>query len=181
MYERNLIDYLPPFERNIKEFDAILTQAEQPEMVLLWKVFDDILDDQFIETATENGVSRWERILGIVPKKKQTLEDRKFTILTRTSEKPPFTITSLEKQLETLCGAGNYEVIRDVAAKILHVRIALAAQSNFNDVAILLDRIVPANMVIDLILKYNQHEKVALSTHKDLQSFTHEHIRNEVE
>jgi hypothetical protein len=181
MYDRNLIDYLPPFERNVKEFDAILTQAEQPEMVLLWDAYNDILNDQFIMDATENGVSRWEKILGIVPKATETLESRKFTILTRTSEQPPFTLTALEKQLETLCGAGNYEVTRDVSAKILYVRVALAAKSNFNDVGVLLERIVPANMLIDLSLKYNQHERMTSYTHEALQSMTHEDIRNEVE
>ena len=54
MYERNLIEYLPPFERDIKELDAILTKAEQPEMVSLWESVDNVLNDQFIQDATES-------------------------------------------------------------------------------------------------------------------------------
>ena len=181
MYDRKLIDYLPTFEKNIKEFDVILTKAEDPEMLSAWNSANDLMNDQFIADATENGVSRMEKILKIIPKATETLDSRKFTLLTRMSEQPPFTITALERQLKTLCGEGNYEVTRNVADKILHVRIALVARSNFNDVALLLERIVPANMVIDLSLKYKQHEAITKYTHEELQKFTHEQLRNEVD
>lgn len=181
MYERNLIEYLPPFERDIKEFDAILTKGEQPEMVSLWESVDNVLNDQFIMDATENGVSRLEKIMKIVPKANETLDARKFTLLTKTSEQRPFTIVALEKQMEALCGKGDYEIIRDVVAKTLHVKVGLAAKSNFNDVSKLLERIVPANMIIDLTLKYKQYGAVGTYTHEALKSFTHDDIRNEVE
>ena len=181
MYNRHLIDYLPIVEKNIKEFDVIMTVAEDPEMSSAWNSANDLMNDQFIVDATENGVSRVEKILKIVPKANETLDSRKFTLLTRMSEQPPFTITALERQLKTLCGEGNYEVTRDVADKILYVRIALVAESNFNDVAVLLERIVPANMVIDLSLKYKQHEVITKYTHEDLQKFTHNQLRNEVD
>ena len=180
MYERNLIDYLPTFERNIKEFDAILTKAEDPEVNIGWDAIVGAFDDQFISDANENGVSRMEKIMKIVPKATDTLDSRKFTLLTRTSEQPPFTITALKKQLETLCGEGNYEVTRDVEAKALYVKVALVASSSFKDVGVLLERIVPANMTIDLTLKYNRNELYTTYTHEALQSFTHERLRNEV-
>jgi hypothetical protein len=180
MLERKLIDYLPPVERDIAEFDAILTMAEQPEMSTSWDAVHDVLNDQFISDATENGVSRFEKIMNIIPKATESLDSRKFTLLARVSEQPPFTITTLKKQLETLCGEDNYEVFRDVDAKILYVRIAIAAKSDFNDVGILLNRVVPANMEIDLSVKYIQHDALSEHTHEILQNFTHEQIRNEV-
>lgn len=180
MYDRRLIDYLPNSEKTFKEFDAIMTDAEDPEMSLVWGASEDVMNDQFIQDATENGVSRWEKIIGIIPKATETLDARKFTILLKNNEQPPFTITALKKQLETLCGEGEYEVIRDVASKTLSVRVALTAKSNFNDVEELLERVVPANMVIDLSLKYNQNNAVATYTHEQLQNFTHEQLRNEV-
>lgn len=181
MYDRKLIDYLPTFEKNIKEFDAILTKAEDHEMSLAWNSSNDLINDQFVVDATENGVSRMEKIMKIVPKATETLDSRKFTLLTRMSEQPPFTITALERQLKTLCGEGNYEVTRDVSSKTLTVRIALVAQSNFNDVANLLERIVPANMVIDLSLKYNQYNKFKFTKHEDMVKIKHTQLRNEVD
>lgn len=180
MYNRNLIDYLPENLRTIKEYEAILTLAMQPEMVALWEAVDNMLNDQFIDDATENGVSRREKIMKIVPKSNETLDARKFTIHTKNNQQPPFSIRVLEKQLEALCGEDGYEVTRDVANKILTVRVALTAESNFADVADLLERVVPADMVIDLSLKYNQHYKFATFTHEQLQNFTHEQLRNEV-
>jgi hypothetical protein len=180
MLERNLIDYLPPVERDVAEFEAILTTAEQPEVSSAWGDVDNLMNDQFILDATENGVARFEKIMKIVPKATETLDSRKFTLLARASEQAPFTIITLKRQLETLCGEGNYEVTRDVATKILHVKIGLAASSEFSEVQLLLERIVPADMVIDLTIKYNQHNKFTTFTHEDMQNFTHERLRNEV-
>lgn len=181
MYDRKLIDYLPNFLQEVEENHVIMTVAEEPEVNKLWDALNDAMNDQFINSATENGVSRLEKIMKIVPKANETLDSRKFTILTRATEQPPFTIKTLENQLEALCGEDNYEINRNVETKVLQVKVALVAKSNFNDVAVLLDRIVPANMVIDLTLKYNQHDAVSIYTHEDLhKNFTHEELRNGV-
>lgn len=178
MYNRNLIEYLPEFLRDVEEYKAILTLGEQPEMVTLWEAEENTLNDQFIVDATENGVSRWEKILGIVPKATDDLDVRKFSILARINEQLPFTLTTLKEQLETLCGAGDYEVKLDAKNYKLTVLVALSAESSFNDVNLLLKRIVPANMIIDLSLKYNQQSAVSKYTHESLQNFTHDQLRN---
>ena len=180
MYERNLIEYLPEFLRDVEEYKAILTLGEQPEMVALWEAEENALNDQFIVDATENGVSRWEKILGIIPKATDSLDVRKFSILTRINEQLPFTLTTLREQLESLCGKGEYEVNLNSKTYTLTVRVALTAESSFNDVKLLLKRIVPANLVVDLSLKYNQHSMFKSYTHEGLQNFTHERLRNEV-
>ena len=175
-----MIDYLPEFLRGVKEFDAILTLAEQPEMVELWKAEENALNDQFISDATENGVSRWEKILGIVPKANDTLDVRKFSILTRINEQLPFTLVTLNEQLKTLCGEDGYDLKLDANNYTLSVKVALTAKSNLNDVDALLKRVVPANLVVNLSLKYNQHNVFSAYSHESLQAFTHEQLRNEV-
>ena len=72
-------------------------------------------------------------------------------------------------------------MIRDVESKTLYVGIALAAENSFKDVEVLLERIVPANMQITVGLKYNQYNKFSTFTHEDMQNFTHDQLRNEVE
>lgn len=182
MYDRNLIEYLPENLRTIKENEAILTMAEQPEMVDSWESLDNALNDQFISDATRNGVSRLEKIMKIVPKEDASLDERKFTISVKNSEQPPFTITALKNQLNLLCGEGEYEVTRNVATKMLIVKVALTAKNNYNAVGELLERFVPANMVIDLGLKYNRHSAIEKYKHEQLESLklTHEQLRNEV-
>ena len=180
MYDRKMIEYLPECLRNVKEYEAILTMAVQPEVEILWNRLDDMLNDQFIQDATENGVSRYEKIMKIVPRADKTLEERKFALITKNNEHPPFTIKWLEKQLEMLCGKGGYSVSRDVGKKILTVRVELAVSGNYNNVEALLERVVPANMEIDLSLMYNKHKEYSTYTHEGLKTLTHNQIRNKV-
>ena len=180
MYERSLIKYLPEFLRDIREYKAIQTDAVEPEIVDLFQATEDALNDQFVESASEQGVSRYEKIVGIVPKATYSLEDRKFSILTRMNEHAPYTLTSLKQKLENLCGKDNYSVEEDVNHYTLKVRIALTARNNYNDVAVMLEKIVPANMIIDLSLMYNQHYVWGAYTHEQLKAYTHYQLRNEV-
>jgi len=43
-----------------------------------------------------------------------------------------------------------------------------------------LQRVIPANMIIDLRLIYNQHLTLKQFTHAHLQTYTHNQLRNEV-
>ena len=180
MYERNLIDYLPEFLRNVREYKAILTDAVQPEVVELFQSIDNALNDQFIPDATEYGVSRWEKMLKINPKATQTLDERKFTILTMMNSQLPYTSKSLEKRLEVLCGKGEYSVELNAQNYTLKVRIALTSRSKYTDVENMLEKIVPANMIIDCSLMYNQNKMFNSYTHEQLKAFTHDELRNEV-
>ena len=65
--EVDLVSYLPPFMAEFKEIMATL-EAENPEFVLVWEAADRVLQNEFIETSDEYGISRWERILGVFPK-----------------------------------------------------------------------------------------------------------------
>lgn len=178
LFERQLIDYLPLYVANYREIQAIMA-AEQPEVLNLWQALQDVFDDQFIWDATENGVMRWEKILGIVPKATASLGERKFTILTKINEQLPFTMRALQQQLSNLCGDG-YSVELQHAIYKLIVKVALTSKSNFTDVGELLKRVVPANLVIDLDLMYNQHQTLAPYTHAQLGAYTQWQLRNEV-
>lgn len=178
--ERYLIDYLPPFMRDFHEMKHIMA-TEQHEIDALWEASKKVLSDQFVSTATEDGISRHERILGIVPKGTRTLDDRRFAVLTRMNEQLPYTLPSLKHKLENLCGKDGYSVECDVKNFILKVRIALTARNNYDAVCEMLKKVVPANMVIDVSLMYNQHKKFVSYTHEQLKAFTHYQLRNEVE
>ena len=180
MYERTLIEYLPHIIRDVREYKAIMNDAEQPEMVDSWGAVEDAMNDQFIVDATENGVKRWEKILGIVPQATLTLDERKFTILTRINEQLPFTLRTLEESLKSLCGKDGYVVQLQANEYILVVKVALVAVQNYNDVERLLQRIVPANMIIQLSIIYNTHEVLGAFTHQRLHNYTHYQLRNEV-
>jgi len=173
------INYIPPILKEYKELIAI-ANTENPELNLLWQSLEDILNDQFINDATENGVKRWEKILTIIPKGTDTLDFRKFRVLSRLNEKLPYTYRVLEQQLITLCGEDGYYLELKNNEYTLIVKIDLTARSKFNDVGNLLDRIVPSNMIIDLTLLYNQNSTLANFTHAQLSAYTQDQLRNEV-
>lgn len=154
--------------------------TEQEEAETLWDALADVMNDQFVQDATEAGVARWEFVLGITPKPTDSIADRKFRILTRIGEQLPFTLRSLEQQLEHLCGAGRYSVSINAGNYKLTIRVALVAQNNYNDVVALVNRIAPANLVIDLSLMFNRHEQWAGQTHAQMAAYTHDQIKSEV-
>ena len=163
--DRNLKAYLPEVLKNVREFNSI-AEVEQAEIEKLWCEIENILNDQFIESATENGVKRFEKILKLVPKATDTLEKRKFRILTRFNEQIPYTMSTLDSKLKTLCGENGYtlELVSDA----------------YKVVKVLLMRTVPVNMIVDLSLLYNKHELLGRFTHLQLSKYSHDGLRNEV-
>lgn len=177
--DRQLIDYLPQVLKEVREYKAIM-EAEQPEISDLWDELDSALNEQFLSTMTEYGVSKWEDILNIVPQATRTLEERKFLVLVRLSEGVPYTVRSLAQKLASLCGEDNYTIELNAATYSLTVEIALVARNSFDDAESLVYRMSPANLVITVTLKYNRYETLDDYTHTDLASYTHDYLRNEV-
>lgn len=177
--ERNLIQYLPQIVRDYDAFKGI-TEGEQPVFEAVWDAADKVLDNQFVMVSQNLGLSRWERILKITPKGTDSLEERRFRVLTRLNEELPYTLPQLRIILETLCGEGNYSAEIQEGTYIFVIRVALTAKSNFQDVESLFERIVPENLVIDLSLLYNTHEILGKYTHAELSVYTCKQVREDV-
>ena len=80
--EVDLVSYLPPFLAEYKEIRAALA-AEDPEFRIIWEAADRVLRNEFIATADEFGVSRYEKLLGITPYEKEQLESRRNRVMAR--------------------------------------------------------------------------------------------------
>lgn len=177
--DRRIMDYLPPILQPVRELRAICA-GQQTVLEDVWAAVEAALDDQFVVDARESGIARREKILGITPKGTDTLEDRRFRVKARINERLPFTLPALRQQMADLCGPDGYSVSIGRGTYLLTVRVALTAKSNFDDVGALLKRVAPANIVIDLELKYNQNMTLAGFTHGQLAAWTHDQLRNEV-
>lgn len=176
--DRNLIEYLPQVLQDVREYKALM-ESEQPEIAGLWSALEEALKDQFISEATINGVLRLEKILKIAPKATDSLYDRRFRILARINEQLPYTFRGLEEKLTALCGADGYTVELIHGSYTLKVKIELVVRKQYDEVGQLLNRILPANLIIDLDLRYNQHMTLGDYTHEYLGVFTHYSLRNE--
>lgn len=174
--DRPLIEYIPTVLKEIRQYQA-LTYGEQPEVFNLFAEIETALDNQFILTSTEYGVERWEKILQIIPKATYTLDERKFTILSRLAEELPFTYRMLQQILTELCGVGGFQMEVHHALYELVVAVELTAVNNFNDVQTMLKRIVPANIKITLYIRFNQHHVLKGFTHEFFKDYTHYQVR----
>lgn len=150
--DRRLIDYLPPVLREIEEFKAINNSAMQPEIESAWAELGRLMNNQFLSTADENGVSRWESELKIIPKDTDTLEARKTRIKAMWNRELPYTFGWLQNWLSGLCGPkGHSESVNDY---IIDVQLDYNALPQANELAreILdtLGSVCPANMLLRL-------------------------------
>ena len=176
---KKLQDYLPPILLKTYEF-PLLCDTEQPEIDRLRDATDAVLDAQFISTAGETAIARYEKIFGITPMDTDTLAERRFKVLAKINAQLPFSVRRLRQQLETLCGADGYKLDLEGDRYTLTVKVALTAKRNQQAVEELLADIVPANMVCTTSLLYNQHADLTRFTHAQLALLTHFEIREEV-
>jgi hypothetical protein len=176
---KKLQDYLPPILLKTYEF-PLLCDTEQREFDRLNTAVDEVLDAQFVSTAGERGIERYEQIFSIVPQDTDTLDERRFRVLAKINAQLPFSIRRLRQQLATLCGDDGYKLEVNGGVYTLTVKVALTAKRNQQAVEELLADIVPANMVCTTSLLYNQHADLTRFTHAQLALLTHFEIREEV-
>jgi hypothetical protein len=178
--DRQLINYLPNVIRGVHEYIAILDIAEQPEFEDFWGSVDSVFDDQFVQSATENGVKRWEEILGLYPKSTDSMDTRKEAILARLNEGLPYTERRLREMLDTLCGTDGYELTVDGLNYKVYLGIMVKAKDYFDASKILIEKVIPANLTLQLEQRHNTYQEVSMFTHSYLSYKTHDQIRNEV-
>lgn len=107
--ERKLIDYLPYAVREFKEFQGITT-GEQPEFELVWDAADRVMANQFIDTMDDLGLSRWEKMLKIIPEPTDTLDGRRLRIKFKLNATIPYTMPRLRELMEGIAEGSPYSV-----------------------------------------------------------------------
>ena len=175
----DLKEYLPDVLRDVTEMQSIM-EAETPEVRALWQACEDCMNDQFISEATENGIARREKMLGITPYATDTIEDRRFRLLTKYAESIPYTRRGLAALLGSLCGENGYKLNILTSDFTVSVKVALTAKKQEDSIKELLERVVPYNMVFTVELLYNTWEKVKKYTWSDASSRTWRDLKEEV-
>ena len=177
--DRKLIDYLPPVLQQTREMQAVM-EGEQPMVAGLWDAWKTVLDALFVRYTNEQGLARWERMLGIRPRGTDSVEARRAAVLARLNEQLPFTERTLRLMLDGVCGPGGYTLEIIYREYRVFVRVHLWEKRAMDEAAALLGRVVPANMVIDLGLRYNTHRMLRPRLHRMLRGTTHRALREEV-
>lgn len=82
MYRKRMNSYYPQVIQAITEFQAII-DAEYPEFEDLDHGVENVINDAYLLTMTEDRVQQWETILGIAPIEGSSVADRRETIVAR--------------------------------------------------------------------------------------------------
>lgn len=142
----DLVSYLPPFLAEYKEIDVTL-EAENPEFRLIWEAADKVLYNEFIATADEYGISRFERILGILPSSDDTLESRRARVQSRWLNAVPHTWRVFLGRLISLCGEGNFTVTTDLLHYQIELEVSLAPFGKVEELEHMIETMIPCNIV----------------------------------
>lgn len=143
----NLVSYLPPFISEYREINTALT-AQEPEFCLVWKAADRVLYNEFIATADENGISRFERLLKILPSGMDTLESRRARVQSRWFMALPYTWRMFLKKLAVLCGDNNFAVTKQFDCYRIHLDVTLELFGQTEELRRIIESMIPCNMVV---------------------------------
>ena len=161
----NLLGHLPPFIQEYMEIREIM-KTENPEFQLVEDESEIIKNNQFIQSCNMRGISKFERLIGIVPSADDTLESRINRALVRWNDTVPYTWKTLLNKLDTLCGGSDkYEIIRKLDGHKLEITTHLDLYGQVEELDYFLSYMLPASMVLDaknkLFIDLNATAKVA--------------------
>lgn len=143
---RNLKEYFPQIYDNITEIQEIAL-TEQPIIDDIDYHIHEIFKNSFIVTSDEEGISRYEDLLGITPEKFDTLETRRLSVLSSWSTSTLFTYRILLQRLSQICGDNKFEVEKDFDNFRIIIKLYNIERTLVEAVKQLGTKLIPANMI----------------------------------
>lgn len=150
--EISLIGWLPEFMAQYREM-KVIQDVVNPECQQACDQTEVVKDNQFICSCDLSGIKKFEELLGISPLADDTLETRRFRVMTRWGDDIPYTYPGLVEKFNLLIGDGRYELAEDFKNYRLDLEILLPFDGLVEDVKYLLETIVPANIVTGIACK----------------------------
>jgi phage-like element PBSX protein xkdU len=161
-YRRNDIDisqFLPPVSRDSQDIQEVM-RIENPEFKLLWDIMADILDNQFIPTMGEFGLSHWEWILDVLPQDTDTIEDRRNRILRLLAGTRPYTVEKLQEMLDATFGTGSVGVDLNENQYEIWFILSKEMRERSGEVINYAEPIVPKNLLLKTLVEDKTQTKL---------------------
>lgn len=144
----DLWKHLPPFLKNFREMCALI-DTENPEFNLAAQETDAMVEELFIQTATDTGLKRYEKILGISPATGDSLESRRSAIMTRWHDITPYTMTTLKNRIIAIQGNDEVEIIYSTNRPYeIEIITNLENPGQVNDLAYIIRTMMPCNLIV---------------------------------
>lgn len=166
-----IVEYFPDIISK-SEHMRNLANAEDLGLSLLKNNYDEIFKNLYVETATVDGIERYEQMLGILHKLDDSLEDRRVAILAKLNTRLPYTRRVLIQFFNNLVGADGYTLRIDYGRRMIFLKIELSRKNQVAAIARMLRQVLPANMMFDIKLKYNQVYMLKVFKPDELKTYT---------
>ena len=141
----SLLNYLPRVLKGNREFKEIM-QTEDDELSVLNNEVENIKKETIINEASEVGISRYEKILGIKDNIGLNIEERRLIVKNLFMNRAPFTVRWLSNKLESICGKDNYDIVIDYEKFSINIQIGYLFQEATEELRKDLINIIPANL-----------------------------------
>lgn len=145
----DMIKYWIPELRKIPEFRE-LAKVWDIEFKRLYGCTQKTLDDTFIDTSSEDGINRLEKIAGIYPDEGDSLEHRRTRLYSYWNDRKPYTEEELYNRLRTLCGSSNFEINSDYRKFFLQIITHVGGTGVMEEIEYMLDYFIPSNLIVEL-------------------------------
>ena len=146
MREVDLVSYLPPFLTDYEEINASL-KAEDPEFRLVWNAAEKVLYNEFIATADEYGISRYEKMLDIYPLRDDTLESRRAKVQLRWISSIPYTERMLFEKLTAICGENGFIFVKKYNEYKIEIEVSMELFGQLEELENVIGTMIPCNMI----------------------------------
>ncbi len=143
-------NYLPKVLQPILEFQLINSDLDV-ELNNIDELIKGIEKEVIIKTATEYGISQWEKTLGIVPSDSDSLEVRRFRVANILTSKLPYTVRWLKQKLTEIVGSesgwtlniNNNDYTITIVLSGLDTKLMLEVEKQLRNA-------IPSNMVLEI-------------------------------
>lgn len=170
-----LKDYLPYYMQEYREIKEICAAGDM-ELNEIQAYTDKIQKELFLETAEGFGLKRIESMLGIDSSADESIDYRKFRIRTKLSG----ISSSIKERLNKLLPDEEYTFKLDPANLSLTVKLPVSKGMYLSSVNEMLENTVPMNIALSCSILYTPNINIKKYTHKQLNSYTHKFIKEEL-
>ena len=177
--DRQMLDYLPRVLQIVRDFQCLMA-VYQSAFRDLWQRERENEDNFYLQTAGEQGLRHWERILGIPNRPGLDLEARRQIIAAQISKTPPYCWNTLLFVLRTLTGSEE-AFYAELDGFVLKLDLKAPWRKMEDAVFHLVRQMIPANIALYIVLSGNTHRDLSRATHRAHSAYTHYQLRNEVD
>lgn len=175
----NLSDYdLPEVLTSIPEMYFLFRLSEDFTQIFLQKL-SQMSKELDPETASDEGLRRFENMYGITPRPTDTTEERRFRIRISRKVIDVLNFPNLQKLVFSITN-GDSTVTQNTKDKTVSVKVGLSSLKMNSIVKKLVSGYVPVCVTAQVLQTYNKYSDYAGRTYSELSKKTWNELREEV-